>query len=255
MNFHKETKCPKCDYVRTEGDSLVLASICPACGIVYTKWQEMADSSTQPDTSFVEYNNDTEARKKRPKHWFSEIFLHTPEHTDTEVFWGYGLIYIGFFVWGWSFILSGMSWEPIMNSFMHNINLPFHEFGHVLFRPFGRFMTILGGSLFQLLMPLIVTGVFLIKTRDTFAASITFWWFGQNFVDLSPYIADASFRSLPLIAGMGEEAHDWGNLLTMLNMLEYDYLISRTSFFIGSIIMITSMIWGAYLLYRRWDTR
>ena len=34
------------------------------------------------------------------------------------------------------------------------LTILFHEFGHVFFRPFGEFMTILGGSLFQVLLPL-----------------------------------------------------------------------------------------------------
>ena len=246
-----EIKCPSCGYIRTEGDSLVLKSICPSCGIVYAKWQSSEkgenDSFALPDEpKFIEYDES----ETRQQHWFSELFLSIPKDVDTTVFWGYSLIYTVFFFWGWSFILTGLSWEPIMNSFMHNINLPFHEFGHVLFRPFGHFMTILGGSLFQLMMPLIVTFAFLIKKRDTFAASITVWWFGQSFIDLSPYIADATYRGLPLIAGMGEEAHDWGNLLTMLDMLEYDYLIANASFGIGSVIIISSMVWGAYLLYK-----
>ena len=35
------------------------------------------------------------------------------------------------------------------------VNLPFHEFGHILFRPLGRLMTSLGGSIAQVLMPVI----------------------------------------------------------------------------------------------------
>ena len=34
-------------------------------------------------------------------------------------------------------------------------------------------------------------------------------------IDVSPYIADAPYRVLPLVGGLGEESHDWGNLLTM----------------------------------------
>lgn len=59
-----------------------------------------------------------------------------------------------FFIWGISFIAGGIDWSLIGGAFMHNINLPFHEFGHVLFMPFGRFMAILGVSLFKVTMPL-----------------------------------------------------------------------------------------------------
>lgn len=33
--------------------------------------------------------------------------------------------------------------QQVMNSFMHGPNLIFHEAGHVIFMPFGEFMTIL----------------------------------------------------------------------------------------------------------------
>jgi len=37
--------------------------------------------------------------------------------------------------------------------FMHLVNLPFHEAGHIIFKAFGRFIIFLGGCLGQLLMP------------------------------------------------------------------------------------------------------
>ena len=243
----KITKCSYCGYVRNEGDAMVMDSICPSCRRVY-KGQEAVLFDHDNDSSvYVEYEEGKSDIDSSP--WYSQLFLTVPKKVDIEVWVGSAIIYVVFFIWGWSFILSGTSWQPIMNSFMHNINLPFHEFGHVLFIPFGRFMTILGGSLFQLLVPFIICCVFLIGKRDIFAASIALWWFGQNFIDLSPYIADATYRGLPLIAGMGESSHDWGNLLTMLDMLEYDYRIANISFYIGSLIMMVSMVWGGYYLF------
>ena len=76
----------------------------------------------------------------------------------------------------------------IAGSFIHSVNLVFHEAGHVLFRPFGDFMTVLGGSLLQLLVPLVVAAALLLKNRDPFGASIGVWWLGQSFKDLAPYI-------------------------------------------------------------------
>ena len=54
-----------------------------------------------------------------------------------------------------------------LSSFIHSVNLVFHEAGHVLFAVFGnQTLTILGGSLNQLLIPLIVLITFIYK-RDT----------------------------------------------------------------------------------------
>jgi hypothetical protein len=95
-------------------------------------------------------------------------------------------IFVVFFFWGWSFILMDFQANDIGSSFMHVVNLVFHEAGHILFRPFGRFMTILGGSLAQLLMPLIVMAAFIVQNRDTFGASLGLWWLGQSLMDLAP---------------------------------------------------------------------
>jgi hypothetical protein len=50
--------------------------------------------------------------------------------------------------------------------FLHGINLIFHEAGHILFMPFGRFMKILGGSLNQILIPAIVSSYFFFKGQS-----------------------------------------------------------------------------------------
>jgi hypothetical protein len=93
---------------------------------------------------------------------------------------------------------------------------------------------------------------FLFRHRDTFAASLMLWWSGQNFIDLSPYIADAYYRGLPLVGGGGEESHDWGNLLTMTGLLEQYLPIARLSFGLGAIMMCLALGWSARVLWRQW---
>jgi hypothetical protein len=81
------------------------------------------------------------------------------------VFWG-----LWFIQTDYSQLINGL--PEINYSFMHLVDLIFHEAGHVLFIPFDRFMTILGGSLTQLLMPIMVLGVLLFQQRDTFDALV-----------------------------------------------------------------------------------
>jgi hypothetical protein len=223
--------------------------VCPACGIAYAKWKPPQEQTAniEIETVYEDHHEvEDETLKQKIVFWLFEV----PDRIDPVVFWSRALAYLIFFIWGWWFIFTWGSWQDIGNSFMHNINLPFHEFGHVIFRPFGYFMTTLGGSLFQIMMPLIVLIVFL-KQGDPFEASIMLWWVGQNFIDLSPYISDAEYRGLPLIMGMGEDSHDWGNLLTMMGMVDKAYIFGKTSFAIGSIIIITSFVWGGYILFRQ----
>ena len=243
------TICPKCQYRRQAGDSQVHEGICPRCGIAYAKYRA-------PEQTFSDNEETDDETRKDLKLSFRRRLVNSvtyvPEQVDTHYFRGCVCLYGIFVIWGCSFILGGIDWESIGGSFMHNINLPFHEFGHVLFGFFGRFMGILGGSLFQVLMPLVFVFAFSLQKQDNFAASICLWWCGQNFIDVSPYIADAPYRGLPLIRGMSEDAHDWGNLLTMTNSLDSAQAYANSSFIIGCGLMVVSFSWGGWILWQQY---
>lgn len=166
-------------------------------------------------------------------------------------------LYAALFAWGWRFIAMDFAVNPwaIGNSFMHNVNLVFHEAGHVLFRPFGWFMTILGGTLGQLLMPAALIGVFIFKQRHMFGASVALWWLGQSFMDCAPYIDDALEQKLVLLGGRtGADApgnHDWNNILGEFNMLERHREFATLADMIGTVLMLLAMVWGGIVLYRQ----
>lgn len=240
-------KCPKCTYERTDLDHLKDPKICPNCGIYYHKWRSR---EARRSSQYSCRQSNSNILKQLLLSIFSRL-VSVPEKVDPINFWGRVIIYVIFFIWGWYFINAGISWTKIGGSFLHSVILPFHEFGHVLFMPFGRFMSILGGSLFQVLMPLLLMLVFIFKQNDNFAASMMLWWSGQSFIDISPYIADAPYRALPLIMGMGEEAHDWGNLLTMMGKMDQSYAYATNSFNIGTSLIIISYCWAGYILYKQ----
>src|SRR5262245_13184817 len=115
------------------------------------------------------------------------------------------------------FARAGMG-TTASESFLHLPNLVFHEAGHVLFSPFGRFMTVLGGSLLQFLVPVILAGAFLRKANP-FGAVVCAWWAGESLVDLAPYIADARALQLILLGGRTGaevEGHDWEFILAQM---------------------------------------
>lgn len=227
------TTCPKCAYVRLPTDVRVHPGLCPSCGIAYQKYLDRQ----QGEAAVV------------------EPVLDLDEPIDPAAFWGRALVWCAFALWTVYFAVHGVDWEIIGGSFLHSVILPFHEFGHVFFGPFGRFMAILGGSLFQVLMPLALMLAFLIKQRDRFGASAMLWWSGQSLLDLSPYIADAVERNLPLVGGADEGAHDWGNLLTMTGKLHHAHGYSRLAFILGVVIMIAGLAWGARELRKQYRRR
>jgi len=124
---------------------------------------------------------------------------------------------------------------------LHRVNLVFHEFGHPAFSFFGRTMSILGGTLGQLLIPLVVMVAFW-RQRDTLGCAVGGFWFFENFLDVAVYMADAQVLILPLIGGLGSEAHDWRNLFTLWNVLDKTPVIAGTTQTLGWLGM--SAVWA-----------
>jgi len=158
-------------------------------------------------------------------------------------------------LWTLGFLRHGLNAEHLMGSFLHLVHLPFHEAGHVFLMPFGRFLMTLGGSLFQVGVPLACGAVFLLKTRDAFAAAVTAWWAGQSLMDLAPYIADARALRLPLLGGhtgAEVEGHDWEYLLQTMGWMEHDVALGRLSFALGALVMLTALFWGGAVLWRQY---
>jgi hypothetical protein len=114
---------------------------------------------------------------------------------------------------------------------------------------------VLGGTLGHILMPLICVATFLLKTRDSFAASVALWWTAENFMDIAPYINDARALELMLLGGVtGQEVegHDWEYLLGSLGWLRYDHVLAHLAQWFGITLMVLALLWGGVLLVRQY---
>ena len=237
--------CPNCQYEQNPD-----TPECPKCGIIFEKY--FKHQSSHHNEKNVQLNEAAEDYSS-----FKNIIFHTPDETNRLYLFGKFLILLFLFMWRWKFILSSPGSVAAGNSFMHLIDLPFHEAGHIFFRPFGRFIASLGGTLGQLLMPCICLIVLLLKTKDPFGASVALWWLGQNFIDMAPYINDARSLTLPLLGGnTGDSSpygfHDWEFILTELHLLKHDHGLAALSHGFGAIIMLTSYLWGGYVLIKQY---
>ncbi len=154
-------------------------------------------------------------------------------------------------VWGIRFMVAPIQGDYVGRSFMHLINLPFHEAGHIIFSFLGDFMGVVGGTLMQVLIPCLCTVAFL-RRQDVFGASFGVWWTGQSLIDAAAYIYDARAGKLMLLGGVtGQEApeyHDWHNILGRLGLLEYDHVLAYLAKGAGVLIMILALLWGGYTL-------
>ncbi len=172
---------------------------------------------------------------------------------DTVTFYGRCAALILLVIWSW--FLFGYDYRDgeIGASFMHDILLPIHEAGHVLFRPFGEFMMILGGSLFQLALPFGIGVAFIVKNRDNFGAAIGLWWASVSLIDLAPYIYDALHPQLILVGGgTGAEdgPHDWIYLLTTLGQLHNAQRWGAFVHVFGGLLMVGALVWGGAILWQ-----
>ena len=128
--------------------------------------------------------------------------------------------------------------------FLDCVNLLIHEAGHLVFRAFGEFPMYLGGTLMQLIIPSLFIFYFLSK-RDFFATFFSLFWFGQNYIGISYYLADAKDKVLPLLHDNlrpNKEGHDWAYILPKLGLLDHAKLLGEIIFWIGGLIMVFAIV-------------
>ncbi len=135
-----------------------------------------------------------------------------------------------------------MGYNSVLMRWLHRVNLVFHEFGHPAFSFFGRTLNILGGTLAQLMIPLIVMVAFW-RQRDSLGLAVGGFWFFENFLDVAVYMADAKVMVLPLIGGLGKEAHDWHNLFMIWDLLGETEIVAGTTNTVGWIGMFSVWAW------------
>jgi len=219
-------RCPKCGHEQADG-----RSECGGCGIIFHKYERaMARRAAQQ----AEASGGSVGRVPLAGRMLLLLLL------------GY---------WSLVFVAAPIGANAAGKSVLHLVNLPFHEFGHILFRPFPPVITSLGGSLGQLMMPLICLFVLLFRTRDLFGAAVCLWWFGENLLDIAPYINDARSLSLPLLGGnFGHSSpygfHDWEFILTETGLLNRDHQFAMAAKVTGSLTMMIALLWGLVAMFR-----
>jgi len=138
---------------------------------------------------------------------------------------------------------SEPGWIPLLDG----VNLLFHEAGHPLFGIFGwEPLTILGGTLLQLLVPMLVAGSFWLRREAPGTAVAGIWGF-ENLLNIARYVADARAQALPLVGG-GE--HDWADLLGRWGLLTQDVALGQGLRALGWLGMAACWGWLAWRWHR-----
>ncbi|MFC1883189.1 zinc ribbon domain-containing protein [Thermodesulfobacteriota bacterium] len=242
--------CPKCNHEQEDSNYE-----CSRCGVIFEKFFKAQKNKI--DRPISEQKDIASGYENSFWSGLYDLFFSVQDPVNKFYFAGRIIIFFVVLVWGVIFIIKPIESNYVGGSFMHLVNLPFHEAGHVIFRPLGKFITSLGGTIGQLLMPLICFAVLIVKTRDTFGASVALWWFGENFIDIAPYINDARALKLPLLGGnIGYSSpygfHDWEYILKQTGLAKFDHLFAKISLSIGAFMIAVSLIWGGILLVKQY---
>ncbi len=128
--------------------------------------------------------------------------------------------------------------------FLDNVNLIIHEGGHFFFSWFGNTIMILGGTLGELLVPLLCA-LYFFWQRETTGFAFSSFWFFENLPYIGTYMADARTASLPLV---GSEESDWTILFTQWGVLAQDQKIGGIMRTLGYLGMLATTAWLAYRL-------
>ncbi len=118
-------------------------------------------------------------------------------------------------------------------------NVPVHEAGHLMFAPLGAIPQLLGGTVLQVLLPLLF-GAWCTVHRDEHAASVAAWWVGQNFAAIGLAMANASSTLLPR-PGIDR---DWSLLFSEWGVAGQALQFGQLAHGFGFLIMLVATFWG-----------
>jgi hypothetical protein len=135
-----------------------------------------------------------------------------------------------------------IAYRPMEGSFLDMVDLPIHETGHLLFRLFGEFMMAAGGSLFQVIVPVVFAGYFF-HTEKYYSAAFALFWVGQSILNVYVYAQDAAVMQLVLTNGStGSEGsfHDWNYLLTETGLIGFTKQVAGLIRATGTLIILAA---------------
>lgn len=183
------------------------------------------------------------------------LVFHVPDEVNALHVYARATLFAGLVIYGVKLALMDVPSWRMASSLIHLPMVPIHEFGHILFRPFGEFMHLLGGSLFQVTLPLVFGGVFLVKNRDPFAAAVMLWWSAVAVMDVAPYIYDAQAPQHVLLTGRTGDtgAHDFIDVLGDLGLLARAQAVGYVVHRIGVAMLIASFAWAGWMLWRQYE--
>ncbi|MDR0480443.1 MAG: hypothetical protein LBG66_01000 [Gallionellaceae bacterium] len=137
----------------------------------------------------------------------------------------------------WQHFLGGQGWVFLLD----NATLALHEAGHPVIGMLSNRLMVYGGTIFQLLFP-IMFAVYFRRQRmaDGWAASLI--WLAASLMNVGEYMRDARDRVLPL-TNPNEDAHDWAEIFGRWGLLAQDVHIGNSVKALGLGLLLYAVWW------------
>jgi hypothetical protein len=265
--------CPKCKHTPLPAEQAFPAA-CPGCGVIFAKLGEalarpraVASRAAATEGSvadgaganggLVRGANEAMLEGTEDESFMARLralMFYVPGEVARINWYGRIALLLLFTVWTY-FIWRDMD-IPAGDAgsyILHVILTPFHEAGHYLiFRWFGEFIMILGGTLGQHLFAIVLGGALLWQRRDPFGAAIFFWVLGFSVSDMGVYMYDAFDPKLMLLdgkTGADSDGHDWQNIFGILGLLKSARGIGVFFGGVGRVMMVMGLAWAAWMLW------
>lgn len=238
-------RCPKCGHGPLPAGQAADAA-CPACGVILAKARPRDPVATRKQTEAEPLRVPALARG-------ASFLVRVPPQVDRTAWVGRVATLIVFAVWSATILAAAdVPGGEAGSRFLWAVLTPFHEAGHyLLFRWFGDFVMTLGGTLGQMLMP-VVLAIALLRRGDPFGAALFSWLLGYSILMTGVYMYDAFDPRLTLLdgrTGADSDGHDWQNLFGDLGLLAHARGIGRFTGALGRFWMLASLAWAAALVW------
>ncbi len=179
------------------------------------------------------------------KWWFSIVFI--PFCWVLMVQFWMALKWEISFAWLYDYPLFLTPFFLLIDGFL----LIIHEAGHTFFSVFGsRFLTILGGTLLELLIPFLIA-VYGWFNYKQIIAQIGLLLTGFAWLETSAYAADPMARRMPLLGNLPKSAHDFHNLFSMAGVLDQHMTFAWLMYWMG---VACILLFLTYPIFNRQST-
>ena len=134
--------------------------------------------------------------------------------------------------------------------FIDAANLVVHEGGHNLFAFFGPTLMLWGGTILQWAVPFLLA-IYFFYERQVSGFVFSLFFFFENWLYTSVYMADARDQALPLVTTGDPEfaEHDFHKIFSSLGVLQYDTRIAAVVRTLGWLGMFACVAWLASRLW------